>query len=215
MSWPYMPHQCRVAGTSCLSILPRMTTGVELPGACAHPRIGMELFVARGDLARRLGDCDLFVRRPGAGRIGETMAAANIEANREAASRHRRRFPGTSCSARGLGPLHEEAFLDPPGCPVCECASTPRSSSSAGSRSGRSPIGTRCASAWIGRLLPAPRAARAAGATAPPIPGIVRGALEQLGSAPAERGECPACASVRQAREQSEGMLHTVWGHPT
>jgi hypothetical protein len=36
-------------------------SGYELPGACTHPLIGMELFVARDDLSRRLGDCELFV----------------------------------------------------------------------------------------------------------------------------------------------------------
>ena len=71
MSWPYMPHQC----SSCRYFVAfdppaHDDWGYELPGACAHPRIGMELFVARGDLARRLGDCDLFVRGPSAGSIG-------------------------------------------------------------------------------------------------------------------------------------------------
>lgn len=71
MSWPYMPHQCSTCRYFVAFDPPAHDDrGYELPGACAHPRIGMELFVARGDLARRLGDCDLFVRGPSAGRIG-------------------------------------------------------------------------------------------------------------------------------------------------
>jgi hypothetical protein len=43
----------------------RDDSGYELRGACAHPRIGMELFVTREGLARRFGDCELFVAAPG------------------------------------------------------------------------------------------------------------------------------------------------------
>src|SRR6266511_3705732 len=46
-----------------------------------------------------------------------------------------------------------------------------------------------------------------------PVPAIVRGAIDQLRDAPPERGECPACASVRHAREHADGMLRTVLGH--
>jgi hypothetical protein len=71
MSWPYLPHQC----PRCRYFAPfgpraHDDRGYELPGACAHPLIGMELFVARGDLARRLGDCDLFVSDPHSAKRG-------------------------------------------------------------------------------------------------------------------------------------------------
>ena len=110
---------------------------------------------------------------------------------------------------------HAEAFLDPPGCPVCEyCVEAeeqffrwfeiesfadPEMHARLRRSVGFCPRHER-------RALRVRQLA--------PIPAIVRGALEQLGSAPPERGECPACASVRQAREQSEGMLHTVLGSP-
>jgi hypothetical protein len=45
-----------------------------------------------------------------------------------------------------------------------------------------------------------------------PVPTIVRGALDRLGREPPARGECPACASVDQAREHAHGMLATVVG---
>jgi hypothetical protein len=68
MSWPYLPHQCpRCRYFAALDPPAHDDRGYELPGVCAHPLIGMELFVARGDLARRLGDCDLFVAGPGVG----------------------------------------------------------------------------------------------------------------------------------------------------
>ena len=110
---------------------------------------------------------------------------------------------------------HEEAFLDPPCCPVCEyCVEAeeqffrwfeiesfadPQMHERLRRSAGFCPRHER-------RALRVRQLA--------PIPAVVRGALEQLGSAPPERGECPACASVRQAREQSEGMLHTVLGSP-
>jgi hypothetical protein len=47
-----------------------------------------------------------------------------------------------------------------------------------------------------------------------PTPAIVRGALDQLDGAPPARGECPACHSVRQAREHAESMLATVLASP-
>ena len=110
---------------------------------------------------------------------------------------------------------HEEAFLDPPGCPVCEyCVEAEEqffrwfeiesfADPEMHARLRRS----------VGFCARHERRALRVRQLAP-IPAIVRGALEQLGSAPPERGECPACASVRQAREQSEGMLHTVLGSP-
>ena len=110
---------------------------------------------------------------------------------------------------------HEEAFLDPPGCPVCEyCVEAeeqffrwfeiesfadPKMHARLRRSVGFCPRHER-------RALRVRQLA--------PIPAIVRGALEQLGSEPPERGECPACASVRQAREHAEGMLHTVLGSP-
>jgi hypothetical protein len=65
MSWPYLPHQCPRCRYFIAFDPPRRDdNGFELPGACAHPRIGMELFVTREGLARRFGDCDLFVAVP-------------------------------------------------------------------------------------------------------------------------------------------------------
>lgn len=66
MPWPYLPRQC----PRCRYFVPidpsrRDDSGYELRGACAHPRIGMELFVTREGLARRFGDCELFVAAPG------------------------------------------------------------------------------------------------------------------------------------------------------
>jgi len=43
-----------------------------------------------------------------------------------------------------------------------------------------------------------------------PAHAIVRGALDRLGSDPPAPGECPACASVSQAREHAEQMLGSV-----
>ena len=65
MSWPYLPHHCpRCNYFKVFDPVAHDDVGYELPGACAHPRIGMELFVARGELAQRLGECDPFVRAP-------------------------------------------------------------------------------------------------------------------------------------------------------
>jgi hypothetical protein len=65
MSWPYLPHQCpRCRYFVAFDPLRRDDNGFELPGACAHPMIGMELFVTREGLARRFGDCDLFLAVP-------------------------------------------------------------------------------------------------------------------------------------------------------
>jgi hypothetical protein len=62
MSWPYLRHQCPRCRYFVAIDPPRHDdSGYELPGVCAHPRIGMELFIPREALARRLGDCDLFV----------------------------------------------------------------------------------------------------------------------------------------------------------
>jgi hypothetical protein len=61
MSWPYLPHQCpRCRYFVAIDPPPCDDTGYELPGGCAHPLIGMELFVTREGLARRFGDCELF-----------------------------------------------------------------------------------------------------------------------------------------------------------
>jgi hypothetical protein len=66
MSWPYLPRPCPGCRYFVAIDPPRRDDrGYELRGACAHPRIGMELFVAREGLARRLGHCDLFVPVPG------------------------------------------------------------------------------------------------------------------------------------------------------
>ncbi len=105
----------------------------------------------------------------------------------------------------------EEAFLDPPGCPVC----------------------AYCVEAeehffrWFeiesfADPVMHARLRRSAGFCArherralrrqqlAPIPAVIRGALEQLASTPPQGGECPACASVRQAREHAQGMLSAV-----
>ena len=64
MSWPFTPHQCPHCRYFAGFERPgRDDRGHELPGACAHPRIGMELFVARGELRRRLRDCALFASK--------------------------------------------------------------------------------------------------------------------------------------------------------
>jgi len=66
MSWPYLPHQCPDCRYFVAIDPPRCDdSGYELPGLCAHPRVGMELFVTRTGLADRIGDCDLFVPAPG------------------------------------------------------------------------------------------------------------------------------------------------------
>jgi hypothetical protein len=65
MSWPYLPHLCPDCRYFVVVDPPRRDdSGYELPGACAHPRIGMELFVTREGLADRIGDCKLFVAAP-------------------------------------------------------------------------------------------------------------------------------------------------------
>lgn len=119
------------------------------------------------------------------------------------------------CGARlaGLVRSHEEAFLDPPGCPVCEyCVEAEeqffRWFEIESFADPQMHVRLRRSVGFCPRHER--RALRVRQLA--PISAIVRGALEQLGSAPPERGECPACASVRQAREQSEGMLHTVLG---
>jgi len=65
VSWPYLPHQC--PGCWYFAKLDDRRaddSGLEIPGICAHPLIGMELFVPREGLARRLGRCELFVAPP-------------------------------------------------------------------------------------------------------------------------------------------------------
>lgn len=65
MSWPYLPHQCPGCRYFVAIDSPhRDDSGYELPGACAHPLIGMELFVTREGLAGRFGDCELFLPAP-------------------------------------------------------------------------------------------------------------------------------------------------------
>jgi hypothetical protein len=65
MSWPYLPHQCPRCRYFVALDPPRSDeSGYELRGGCAHPLIGMELFVTREGLARRFGDCRLFVASP-------------------------------------------------------------------------------------------------------------------------------------------------------
>ena len=115
----------------------------------------------------------------------------------------------------GLVRSHEEAFLDPPGCPVCEyCIEAEdqffRWFEIESFADPEMHARLRRSAGFCARHER--RALRVRQLA--PIPAIVRGALEQLGSPPAERGECPACASVRQAREQSDGMLHTALGSP-
>ena len=197
MSWPYMPHQC----SSCRYFVAfdppaHDDRGYELPGACAHPRIGMELFVARGDPrapSRRLRPVHARPERwpdrrrpavaaharPGVGilvggdearlhaRSPALMASADVEANREAVSQHRRRSREASCSARGIGALARGGLPGPSRLPGLRVL-----------RRGRGAVlplvrdrvvrrsADACAPAAIGRFLPAPRAARAAGATA-------------------------------------------------
>ena len=63
MSWPYTPHQCPGCRYFVAFDRPaRDDRGHELRGACGHPRVAMELFVANGGLRERLGDCALFAR---------------------------------------------------------------------------------------------------------------------------------------------------------
>jgi hypothetical protein len=62
-----MPHQCPCCRYFvAFDPVAHDDSGYELPGACAHPLIGMELFVAREALTDRLGDCELFVRESAA-----------------------------------------------------------------------------------------------------------------------------------------------------
>jgi hypothetical protein len=63
MPWPYLSSQC----PSCryfaeLDTPTQDDAGYQVPGACTHPRIGMELFVPRRAELAELR-CDL--RRPG------------------------------------------------------------------------------------------------------------------------------------------------------
>jgi haloacid dehalogenase-like hydrolase len=111
----------------------------------------------------------------------------------------------------GLVRSQEEVFLDPSGCPVCEyCVEAedqffrwftieafadPAMHARLRQSAGFCPRHERRA-LGIDQLSP--------------VPAIVRGAIAQLGEAPPERAECPACASVRQAREHAEAMLGTA-----
>jgi hypothetical protein len=59
MSWPFTAHQCPVCKYfQAIDPPAHDDVGYELPGLCAHPRIGMELFVPRDPA--RFGGCDLF-----------------------------------------------------------------------------------------------------------------------------------------------------------
>jgi hypothetical protein len=65
MSWPFTSHQCpHCTYFEALDPPAHDDAGYEMPGLCAHPLIGMELYVS-GDPAR-LGDCELFRRAPAA-----------------------------------------------------------------------------------------------------------------------------------------------------
>jgi hypothetical protein len=113
----------------------------------------------------------------------------------------------------GLVRSQEDVFLDPAGCPVCEyCAKAEKQ------------FLRWFDIEWLAEPVTHVRLRRSAGfrarherralcvAQLSRVPAIVRGALEQLGREPPVRGEGPACASVRQAREHADGMLRMVLG---
>jgi len=65
MSWPYLPNQCPGCWYFAKLDEPRSDdAGYTIPGICAHPLIGMELFVTREGLAARMGRCELYVTAP-------------------------------------------------------------------------------------------------------------------------------------------------------
>jgi hypothetical protein len=113
----------------------------------------------------------------------------------------------------GLARSQEAVFLDSPGCPICEhCVEAemqffrwfeiesfadPELHMRLRRSAGFCALHER-------QALRMPQLA--------PAPAIVRGALDQLSGDPPERGECPACASARQAREHAQSMLCTVLG---
>ncbi len=109
----------------------------------------------------------------------------------------------------------EEAFLDLPGCPVCAyCLEAEEQF-----------FRWFQIESFADPVVHA-RLRRSAGFCAPherrglrvqqlaPIPAIIHGAVEQLSGTRPERGECPACASVRQACEHAQAMLSTVLEAP-
>jgi hypothetical protein len=116
----------------------------------------------------------------------------------------------------GLVRSREDAFLDPPGCPVCAYCVEAEDQFFRWFE-----IESFADPAMHARLR------RSAGFCArherrairmrqlAPIPPVVRGALEQLASEPPERDECPACESLRQAREHAEGLLAAVVASPS
>jgi hypothetical protein len=60
MPWPYMPTQCPTC-RYFLAFDPPVEddSGYELPGACQHASIGMELFVSQGRPEFARMTCDL------------------------------------------------------------------------------------------------------------------------------------------------------------
>jgi hypothetical protein len=65
MSWPYLPDQCPRCRYFVVMDPPGHDDGgYELPGACAHPLIGADLFETHAGLASRFGACTLFVPVP-------------------------------------------------------------------------------------------------------------------------------------------------------
>ena len=113
----------------------------------------------------------------------------------------------------GLVRPPEEAFLDPPGCPVCSYCGEAEEQFFRWFE-----IESFADSGMHARLRASagfcPRHERRALRVRQlaPVPAMVRGGLEQLGSERPERGECPACATVRQAGKHADGMLHTILG---
>jgi hypothetical protein len=85
MSWPFTPHQCRrCVYFEALEPPLRDDAGYALPGLCAHPQIGMELYVSRSEA--RLADCDLFRSAP-AGRDRSVPSAASTSKPTDAVGR--------------------------------------------------------------------------------------------------------------------------------
>jgi hypothetical protein len=109
----------------------------------------------------------------------------------------------------------EDVFLDPGGCPICEYCSEAEDQFFRWFEieSFADPVMHAHLRRSVGLCARHERRALRIDQLAP-MPSIVRGALDQLDAAPPERGECPACHSVRQAREHAETMLATVLASP-